>query len=436
MNKTFIAALFLLTIRGAFAQEKITLQEAVQRTLSNNLQIKQAALGEALSSETLKQSKYSLLPSLNASTGLNFNFGRSVDPTSYTFVNNEVTNSNGSLSSNVTLYQGGQKINQIAQNKFQLEADKSYTRKIRNDLTLQVVTTYLLVLNNTDLVNASQQQLDISNQQLDRVQKLFDVGNNTLADLSLAKSQVATAELNLTNSRNQLDISYLNLAQLMERDPGSPFEVVAPQVNGIGQINKSSAAEIFNSAQANYPDIRLAENNRKVSELGVAIARGGYYPRLTLGASIGTGYSNQRPFPFNDQIDQNLNQSIGFSLSIPLFNGYSARSGVKRSKISLENASISEQLQKNTLNKTISQAVLDLRAAEKSYASAESAYNSSKDAFNVTQKRYTVGLVNALEFNQAQTNLNSAEFNVIQAKYNLIFRNKVIDYYLGTPLTF
>src|SRR5690606_38143801 len=139
---------------------------------------------------------------------------------------------------------------------------------------------------------------------------------------------------------------------------------------------------------------------------------------------------------FATQIQDNFNQFIGFGLSIPIFNGFSARSAVRRAKISFQNSEIDEQIAKNNLNKVINQAVFDLRAAEKRLQSAQSAFQSSKDAFNAIEKRYAVGLVNSLDFNQAQTNLNKAEFDQIQAKYDLIFRSKVIDFYLGNPLTF
>ncbi len=440
-----LAATFFVVLHVQ-GQEKITLQEAIQKTLENNIQIKQVALSEALTEETLKQSKYALLPTLNASNSLNFSFGRSEDPTTRQFVNRSITNLNPSVTTNVSLFQGFQKINQIALNKFQLEADKSNTQKIKNDLTLSVVTNYLIVLNNTDLLLASQQQLDLTRQQLDRVQRLFNVGNNTLADLSLSKSQVAVAELNFTNTRNQVDISYLNLAQLMERDPGLKFEVVAPPISEIGNISSTSAGEIYAKAVQNYPDIKLSDYNLLALQKSVDIARGAYLPRLTLGANLSSGYSNSRKrvsttgalenYPFSSQLNDNFAQSIGFTLSIPVFNGFTARYGVRRAKINVQNAELSQQLTKNNLNKTINQAALDLRAAEKSYASALSAFNSQTDAFNATQQRYTVGLVNALDFNQAQTNLNTAQFNMIQAKYTLIFRNKVIDYYLGNPITF
>ena len=470
----FGLAVFILSFfwSDVYAQDKISLQQAVELALKNNLQIKQAQLNEALSDQNLKQSKAALLPTLNAGSNFNFRFGRSVDPFSYQFVNEQITSTDGSVFTSLTLFQGGQKLSQISQNKFLLESDKSTTRKVRNDLSLDVVTTYLSILNNNDLVTAAQQQLDLSKQQLDRVQKQFDAGDKTLADLAQAKSQVATAELNLTNAQNQLDISYLNLAQLMERDPASKFTIEVPVIDEIGKLNTAySASDVFTQAVQNYPDIRIAEFDRLAAAKAVKVAQGNMYPQLNLQGSLGSGYSSNRQrvlervptgtstpigfvegtnqvvltpdigtiterTPFSNQLDENFNQTIGFGLSIPIFNGFSSRSTVRRAKIGYQNAILAEQLAKNSLNKVINQAVLDLKAAEKRYHSAQTAFESSKSAFFVIEQRYNVGLVNSLDLNQAQTNFNKAEFDVIQAKYDLIFRSKLIDFYLGNPLTF
>lgn len=454
------------------AQQKITLLQATELALQNNLQIKQAQLSEALSVEDLKQSQLALYPTLNASNNLNFNFGRSIDPLTNQFVNQATTATNGNLFAGVTLFQGFQKLNQISQNKYSLEADKSNTQKAKNDLLLLVVTTYLQVLNSRDLLTASKQQLEIARQQLDREQKFFDVGNKTLADLSQAKAQLATAELNVTNAQNSLDLNYLSLAQQLELDPAVPFEVEVPVVDEVKNINTSyTATEVFNTALNTYPDIKLAAFQRMAFEKSVAIARGNYYPKLTLQGGLGTGFSNGRvravdrvadgtstpigfvqntndvvltpnfttifqKTPFGTQIDENFNQSIGFNLSIPLFNGYAARSSVRRAKINLRNSEVNEQIAKNNLNKVINQAVYELKAADRRFYSAQSAFESSKEAFNVIQQRYDVGLVNSLDYNQAQTNLNKAQFDLIQARYDLIFRSKVIDYYLGKPISF
>lgn len=442
-----LAAVFLLVFSGftANSQEKITLQQAVDLTLQNNLQIKQSKLNEALSGENLKESKLFFYPTLNASTNLNFNYGRNPDPLTYEFVNQQITTASGGINSSVPIFQGFRLWNQVSQYKYQLEADKSATRKVQNDLSLTVVTTYLQVLNNEDLLTAAKQQLELANLQLDREQKQFDVGSKTLADLSQAKAQAATAQLNVTNAQNQLDISYLNLAQLMERDPGNRFQVVKPVIDQLGEINNTySATEVYTKAANNYPDITLAKFRTLAAKKAIDVAKGSLYPRLTFGANLGSQYSSREYAvngittrdKFTDQIDANFNQTLGFTLSIPIFNNLSSRIGVRRAKISYQNAQVSEQLARNNFNKIIYQAVTDLRAAESSYNSANSAYQSSKDAFNAIQQRYGVGLVNSLDFNQAQTDLNQKEFNLIQARYNLIFRNKIIDFYLGNPLTF
>lgn len=439
--KYLLLALLIIGVCPAVstAQEKISLKRATELVVENNLQVKQAQFSEAISDENLRQSKYSLYPSLNANTNLNFNFGRSIDPLTNQFVNQAITSTSGNVSSNTPLFAGFQRLNTISQNKLQLEADKSNTQKVKNDLILAVVTNYLTVLNSQDLLTASQQQLAIAKQQLDIEQKFYDVGNKTLADLSQAKSLVATAELNVTNSQNQLDLAFLNLAQLLERDPSIPFEVEKPSVDNSTSVNTTySATDVYRSASAVFPDIKLAELRKEVFKKEIDIAKGAYYPSLNLQGGFGTRYSNGSfgNTTFANQISDNFNQFIGFNLSIPIFNGFSARSGVRRARINYLNSEVSEQLVKNNLNKVINQAVYDLRAAEKRYYSAQVAYQSFKDAFTVIEQRYGVGLVNSLDFNQAQTNLNKAQFDQIQAQYDLIFRSKVIDYYLGNPITF
>lgn len=435
-----IAFLLIVAISSSvLAQERITLKRATELVIENNLQIKQAQFTEAISDENLSQSKLALYPNLNANTGLNFNFGRSIDPLTNQFINQSITSTSGNLSSTTSLFQGFRKVNVISQNKLQLEADKSNTQKVKNDLVLAVVTNYLSVLNAEDLLIAANQQLDISKQQLDIEQKFYDVGNKTLADLSQAKSQVATAELNVTNAKNQVDLSFLNLAQLLELDPSVPFEIEKPAINNISNVNAAySALDVFKTASLSFPDIKLADLRKQVFEKEIDIARANYFPSLNLQSGFGTRYSNGTfgNTSFTGQVKDNFNQFIGFGLTIPIFNGLAAKSSVRRANINFQNAELSEQLVKNNLNKVINQAVYDLRAAEKRYYSAQTAYESSREAFNVIEQRYAVGLVNSLDFNQAQTNLNKAQFDQIQARYDFIFRGKVIDYYLGNPITF
>jgi outer membrane protein len=287
------------------------------------------------------------------------------------------------------------------------------------------------------LVKASSQQLDLAKQQLAVAQRNFDVGNKTQADLSQSKAQVATAELNLTNADNAFQLSMLNLKQLMEMDPERQIDVVMPAIDDPTLMeNKYSSFEVYSKAVDSYPDIKAVAYTTEAFKYGVKVAKGNMYPTLGFGGGLSSGYSSANPLSFSRQFtDNNYGQFLGFNLSIPIFNNYRTRTQYNVAKIRYENAKVSEQLAKNNLNKIISQAVQDLKSAIKSYAATQSAFNSSKEAFNVIKLRYEVGLISVIELNTSQTNYNKAEFDFIQAKYNVIFRSKVIDFYLGNPLT-
>lgn len=453
LNKFFVVILGVMTmgIGASNAQEVITIQQAVDSTLKNNLQIKQAQLSASLTEESLLQSKNSLLPTLNASTSPSLNFGRGLDQNTFQVVNQTSFFLNGSVSSNVDLFNGLTKINTIKQNKILLEADQTNINKIKNDLILQVVTSYLQVLFNTDLLRASQEQLAVANQTLKREQELINVGDKTLADLSQAKAQMATAELNVTNAQNALEISYISLAQLMERQPTNKFVVQAPVYNDmVGVDTKVDPNEVYSSALKTFPDIALFNLRTKAAEKAISIARGSYLPSIGMGGSLSSSYSYQfgydavnpvtgqplKQSSFSQQFSDRFGQGLGLSIRIPIFNGYNARSGVRQAKIRYQNAQLSEQLNKNNLQKIIFQASADLKAAESRYTSNTNTYLATKDAFFVIEQRYNVGLVNSLDYSTARTNMNKAETDMIQAKYDLIFRAKVIDYYLGKQITF
>jgi outer membrane protein len=467
----FLSMLFIALISfTANAQEKITLQMAVDRTLANNLTIKQAQVTESLGTADYNQAKSNLLPSLTASPQASYNFGRSPNLTTYSYTNQAFLYVNGSASVAVTLFQGGQLRNQILQNKLLLDVDKSSTAKIKNDLVLNVVTDYLQILTNQDLVTAAKQQIDIANQTLDKSQISFKVGNQTLADLSQAKAQVSTANFNLTTAQNQLDLSVLILKQYMEMDPNTAIEVERPDITKLTDIKTVyDANEVVKTALTVNPDIKLAEVQQKTYEEAIKIAKGNYYPTVSLFGSIGTNYSNLQtqqvigttqslipvgtvqgtnqvvlapvsqpiygPYSLGSQFGNNFNQSFGVNVQIPIFNKFMARTSVRKAQLNYKNAELNTQIAKNNLSKTIIQAVLDLHAAEKQYQSALQTFQANKDALNVTQQRYNVGLVNSLDYNTAVTNFNKSQNDMIEARYSVVFRSKIIDYYLGNTIT-
>jgi outer membrane protein len=444
--KKTTTALFLALIGGSsvFGQEVIRVEEAVKRALENNLQVKQAEFQVALSEQDVLQSKMAFYPNLNAGASGSFNWGLSFDQTSGQLVTQSVNSAGLRLSSGMDLFQGFQRTNQVKANRLQLLATESNVDRAKNDLILTVTTTYLDALTNYDLMQAASQQQKLSKEQLDIMGINVEVGQNTLADLSQAQSQAATDELNVTNAQNAYELSLLNLKQLMEMDPNQAISLVKPDINEIKlNAQRYTAAEVYNKAVSVFPEIKVAEYNREVAERSIAIARGSLYPTLSVNGGIGTNYSSQaRDFvsgaqlDFMEQFNRNRSQSLGFSLNIPIFNNWRSRVAINKSKINYNNAIVNEQLAKNNLNKIIYQAVLDLRSAEQRLSASEQAFNASKVAFEVIQLRFDEGLATSIELSTAQTNMNRAEFEAIQAKYNLIFRNKVIDFYLGNAITF
>ncbi len=439
-----MVCMLLLTSLRVSAQKLVPIKVAVYHALDNNLQVKQARFQAALAEQDVLQAQMNRYPSLDASLNGGQNWGLSFDQTAGRLVNQSASSASARLLTNVDLFTGFQRLNQIRANRYQLMADKSNVERVKNDLVLSVVTTYMEALTNQDLSEAASQQLDLSKRQLEAANLNFEVGNNTLADLSQAKSQVATDELNVTSAQNAFELSLLNLKQLMEMDPATDIALEKPRLPDVALATTAFRAdEIYQQAVLGYPDIQQASFVTSVASKNIDIAKGGFYPTLSLSGGIGTSYSSQARdlitnafVPFGEQLRRNTGESVGLSLGIPIFNNYRNRINVNKAKIGYENALASEQLAKNNLNKIVNQAVLDLRSAEKRYVSTETAFASAKDAFDVIQQRFNVGLANSVELFTAQTTMNKSEFDHIQARYDLLFRSKVIDFYLGNEINF
>lgn len=464
----------ILLFNEARAQEKFTLEQCVNYALEHNLTIKQARFSQAISEEDLRYSKYNLLPSINGQASQNFNKGRNINPQTNLYVDQNLNSTYLSANADLVIFSGLQKLNQIKQNKYALLSQQSNVEKSKQDITLNVVSEFLSTLFNQELVRNYTNQLEVSKGQVEVAQKKADVGTITEADLLQFKAQQSTDEFNLTTAENQLTISLLNLRQLLNISADKPFEIIRPSEAELLSVETQyNAMNVYSEALKINPEIKRLEYLRLSSEKSLAVARGSYYPTLTIGASYSTNYSSiaelttrtpgdpaatefyipgtggapntpvwgptvnatSSPISFKDQIKNNVGSALGFTLRVPIFNGLQIRTGVNRSKIDYENSIVSEELAKNQLNKTVTQAVADLSTAEKKFQSAQSSFESLKKAYEYSQKRFDVGLINSLDLNIAKTNYSKAESESLQAKYDMIFKSKVIDYYLGKPLT-
>ncbi|WP_447767191.1 TolC family protein [Sphingobacterium faecium] len=431
---------------ASFGQGQVTVEDAIRITLEKNLQIKQASLNKDLAAQDVFQARSNLYPDLSLGVSQRFNNGLAFDQVSGTLItgNKWTTSTGASLSSNVTVFQGFQKINQIKANKLLLESASTQIEKIKYDLMLSVLVNYLEAITNNEMMIASRQQILLSREQVKTDSIQFQVGNKTLADLSQSKNQVATDELNLVNARNAYESSLLALKQLMELPPQTDLQLVKPKIEAFNHaLGQYAAVEVFEKAKSFNPEVRKAQIDKQVAMKQIDIAKGGYYPTLSVGVSYGTNYSSEGRnlytggyLPFGDQLNQNKSFGSGITLSVPIFDNNRNRVNVSKARINLQLAETNEQLLETTLNKTVNQAVLDLSAAAQRYQSSMSAFDSATDAFQVIKERYDIGMANGIELFTAQTNRNKAEFDLIQAKYNMIFKDKIIDYYVGNPIKF
>jgi outer membrane protein len=467
---TISMMLFAALISGR-AQQAWSLEECIQYAMENNIQIKQSVLNTEYNENLLKQSKLSQIPNLNASGNYNFSWGRVLDQTTYQFTENQQSNSISlGFSSSANLFNGLRVRNTIIQNNLNLMASYQDVEKIRNDISLNIAAAYLSIMFNRELLAVTESQLEITGQQVERTGKMVDAGKLAKGNLLELQAQYAGEELNLVNAENQLAISLLNLQQILDLPIDTAFDVVIPELADPDEdpilIN---ALEIYRIAETNMPQIKSAELNMESSEQGLKIAKGGRSPQLYVSANYNTGYSDLREqvtsfnedqripigetaggetvftypqdipvygaYPFFEQIRDNTSAGVGLGLSIPIFNGWQVNGNIANARLALENAQLNLQSQKLTLYASINQAYADAIAALKSFNASNQALVSMAESFKYTEKKFEVGLVNTVDYNVSKIQLTRTQSDLLQAKYDFIFRVKILNFYKGEPIT-
>jgi len=475
LKKHFLLFFLTLFTSVIFAQEtKLwSLEECVNYALDNNINIKKQDLGINYQEEILLQSKLGMLPNVNAFASHGYNWGQRVDPFTNEFATDRVRSNNMYLSGDLNLFSGFQQLNTVRKNKIELMAAQYDADSYKDDISINVATAYIQTLFYIEYVEIALDQLEITNLQVDRTGKLVAAGTLAKGDLLVIEAQQASEEYSLIQAENDLTLSYLTLSQLMELQTPAGFEIEKPELGLIeSPENVLTPDEIYNLAEEYRPEIKSALLRVESSEKDLSIAKGSLVPRLSLSGSIGSGYSGANKIgknpitypptqigitentneavysiyeqtgyesfeatPFSDQFNDNLNETVGLNLSIPIFNGWRAQSSVAQAKIGIASANYDLELQKNNLYKTIQQAYNDAQAALNRYNAAEKKVNATDESFKYAEQKFNVGLINSVEYNDAKKEFNKALSETVQAKYDFVFRTTVIDFYLGKPLS-
>jgi outer membrane protein len=455
MMKKLFAAFFSLVLFSSgmtIGQVRVwSLEECIMHAIDNNIQIKQQEIQTKVQQNSLDLSKLKLLPSINGSASHNYSFGRALDETTYQFTNEQTVQSNNFyIGSSLNLFSGLQNLNTIQKNKYELLAGQQDLQNIKDNIALGVALAYLQILLNKELVLATESQLGISLQQIEKTRKLVDAGSLARGNLLEIQSQAAKEELQLINVKNQLDISFLNLTQLLELKTPEGFDIAAPLlVIDTNAIITGNIDEIYAIAEPLRPEIKSAELKLAARKYDLKIATGGRSPRLSVSNTFSTGYSDIRKkilgvdstgiiygkYSFKDQVNDNINYGISFSLNVPILNGWQVNKNIKNAKLNIENSNYVLEASKKQLYKNIQQAYTDAIAALKKYDSSVKAVTSMEEAFRYSEQKFNVGMVTSVEYNSAKSSLLNAQSQLAQAKYEYVLRTKVLDFYKGLPLT-
>ncbi|NDV79015.1 TolC family protein [Dysgonomonas sp. 511] len=440
MRKYIIYASVLLLSLPSMAQKKWTLRECVDYAVENNIELQQQALNVKNAEIDLSTSKNSRLPNLNASVDQSFGFGRSMNYATNTYESRNAAGTNFSVSTSLPLFTGFRISNEIKRDEFNLLAATEGLSKARENLELQVVSLFLEVLFKKEILKAYQDQLTLSNQQVERTQILVQSGKVPASQLYDIKAQSAKDELNVTMSKNDLDLALLNLSQSLNLPQQDNFDVIEPTMENPIDNNISSIIppdQVYQRALGIKPQIKEAQYKVESSKKTLKVAQSGYWPKLDFSAGYRTSYNKvfgESAPGFFRQLNNEGGESIGLSLSIPIFNRFQTRNQVRAARLSIENQELALDNIKLALYKEIQQAYQSATSAQAKFNSTEKALEASQEAFKYAQERYDVGKSTVFELNEAQTKLLTSRSEQIQAKYDFIFRAKILDFYQGKEI--
>ena len=440
INTKLLTALSIsmLLANGTQAQKAWDLTRCIDYAIAHNLTVKQQEAARDKSEVELNTAKWSRLPDLNGSASHSFNFGRSLQANNtYQSINTQNTGLN--LSTSVPLFTGMQIPNNIALSKLNLKAATEDLNKAKEDISIEVASAYLQVLFNEELVKIARQQVELSQEMLAQKEAYFKNGKASEAEWYEAKSRVAQDELSAVQAENNRRLSLLDLSQLLELPSPDDFAIVSPATDSIAGLKiQTSPAEVYAEAVLTKPSVKAAQYRLEGAEKSIRMAKGAYYPQLSFGAGISTNFYNVSGMEngnFGSQLRDNFSQYIGFSLSVPIFNRFETRNRVRSARIQQHTYYWQLEESKKNLYKEIQQAYYNAVNAETQYHSSLTADEAAQASFLLMKEKYTNGKANATEYNESRTAWMKAVSDRLQAKYDYLFRTKILDFYRGIPLT-
>jgi outer membrane protein len=470
----FFFTLILQTNSNAQAK-KWTLEECVQYALEHNITIKQTELDAQITKLDKSTAIGNFLPTLNANANHSWNIGLNQNITTGLLENQTTQFTSSGLNAGIDIYNGLQNQNRFRRSQLSIIGAQYQLSKIKDDISLNVANAYLQILFNIENLKVQQEQLAIDEKQLARTEELVNAGSLPKGDILDSKATVAGDRQRVINAENTLLISKLSLAQLLQLEKFQDFDVAEVKNEAKqSEVMLQSPEAILAKAKENRMEVKIARNNVAIAEKDVKIAKGAYQPNIQgfysfstrasyadrisgiqvdalnpivpTGSFVNVGGTNYDVFqanrsfvfgkaaPIFEQFSDNKGHNFGVQMSVPILNGFSARNNVARNKISLEKSKLALDQSELDLERTIYTVYTDANGALRAYESAKQALEARENAYNYAKERYAVGMMNAFDFNQAQSLFTNAQSELLRTKYDFIFRTKIVEFYFGLPI--
>jgi len=472
--KTFIkislSAFALIISISLQAQKSWTLEACINQAISSNIQIQQQSLQTQSAKADVLQSKLQAAPSINGSATNTWQTGFNINPKTNLPEENLAfrTNSFGA-SANMPLFNGFQTVNNMRLKESDYKASQFDLENTKNTISLNVANAYLSVLQQTEILAASNSQADATRKILERQQKLYDLGGLNRSKLLQLKAQLSNEEYAIINNQANLNQAYLNLWQLINVEPNDKNTIEKPNQIVLDVKDEVKTVDaIYNEFEKRSPDVVAAQHRLRSADLQHFVALGGRSVRLSLSGSLSSFYSTlstqntgtpiltnipfgvdkngdpvyiqQRVYSssetvgFSDQFKKNYGTSLGLNLTVPIFNGWSVNTNIQKANIQQMNAKLNEKQVKLNVYKNVNQSYLNFKNAIKRYEASQETMDANKEAYEISEKQFELGALNISDYISSKNSFNKSQNDYLQAKYEVVFRRKVLDFYEGKPL--
>ncbi|WP_238251226.1 TolC family protein [Capnocytophaga cynodegmi] len=430
--KNLLSIFLLISSFSMHSQKLWTLEDCIEYALQNNISIKQSEIDLKTTDVDKLQAKGAFFPSFNGNVTYNLNEGKNINPVTNQYENAFFQSASGGVNMDVTVFAGLQNWRRLKLAELNKIASQYKLDKMKDDITLMIINAYLEILSNKEQIKKLNIQLEVSKENLKRTQDLIEAGSLPRGDLYEAESQFFSQEQQIIATENALFISKMGLAQLLLLKNYQDFEIADTSLEiPITDILSKTPTEILERAKEVTQDVKIAQTNVDLAESNLKLARSAYSPRLSAQWGYNSRWSKNYPENFWRQIDQNKGMYAGLSLTIPVFNGFSTVGNIKRQEINLLRSQWNKQQAELTIEKNVYQAYTDASNAKKLFEATEKTLQAKKQSYVYANERHAVGLMNTFDFNQAKYQYENAENESIRAKYQYIFKIKVLQYYFN-----